>query len=210
VLAKVLSGLHGKRGQAIATQRPTHDVLQHHSLWDEAAGGGAFLDVTKKGTWHPVLLHQVDTTEVNAGQPGTLALPATPTTTQTSVPRFSAAQLEARPRDRPRRPRNARVPRGRRRTHALASSARVNCRQVTRPAAATLFPVALPVREKEGALLPRGGATINPCPRMTRGSSIRNGQCRIWKLMYGSVQRSSSAHRVQGGYRALITATESS
>ncbi|KAH9021570.1 hypothetical protein EDB85DRAFT_2000123 [Lactarius pseudohatsudake] len=54
----------------------------------------AFLDVTDEGTWDPVLAYQVgDATEVNAGQPGTLAAPATPTTTQTAVPGLSSTQV---------------------------------------------------------------------------------------------------------------------
>lgn len=53
----------------------------------------AFLDVTEEGTWDPVLAYQVgDATEVSAGQPGTLAAPATPTTTQTAVPGLSSTQ----------------------------------------------------------------------------------------------------------------------
>jgi hypothetical protein len=55
----------------------------------------AFLDVTKKGTWNPVLSFQVgDSPEVAAGQSGTFSPLPTPTTTETSVPGLSSSQAQ--------------------------------------------------------------------------------------------------------------------
>jgi hypothetical protein len=55
----------------------------------------AFIDVTKKGTWDPVLSYQVgDSPEVAGGQSGTLSPIPTPTTTQTSVPGLSNSQAQ--------------------------------------------------------------------------------------------------------------------
>jgi len=121
----------------------------------------AFLDVTKTGTWDPVLAYQVgDATEVNAGGPGTLAAPATPTTTQTAVPGLSSTQVASS------------------QTHGGSSSkkiaaitggllgglaflaafvalllwrARIRRRKSTRVAAAAMFPgrIAVPLQEKK-------------------------------------------------------------
>ncbi|KAH9971460.1 hypothetical protein BJV74DRAFT_244694 [Russula compacta] len=56
--------------------------------------GWAFLDVTKEGTWDPVLSYQVgDNTEAASGGPGSLSPLPTPTTTQTSVPGLTSSQL---------------------------------------------------------------------------------------------------------------------
>lgn len=92
-----------------------------------------------------------DATEVNAGQPGTLAAPATPTTTQTSVPGLSSTQL-------PSHSSSSKVPAivgGVLGALALLAAvivlmlwrARVHRRRATRLAAAAMFP-ALPLKEK--------------------------------------------------------------
>jgi len=55
----------------------------------------AFLDVTKGGTWNPVLSYQVgDSPEAAGGQSGTFSPLPTPTTTQTSVPGLSSSQAQ--------------------------------------------------------------------------------------------------------------------
>jgi len=115
----------------------------------------AFLDVTKEGTWDPVQAFQVgDGTEADAGQPGTLAAPATPTTTQTSVPGLSSSQLPSHHSSSKKIPAIVGGVLG-----ALAFlaavvvlmlwHARVRRRRATRAAAAAMFP-AVPLQEKLG------------------------------------------------------------
>jgi hypothetical protein len=55
----------------------------------------AFLDVTNGGYWNPILSYQVgDSTELPAGESGTLSPLPTPTTTQTAVPGLSSSQAQ--------------------------------------------------------------------------------------------------------------------
>ncbi|KAF8267028.1 hypothetical protein EI94DRAFT_1830321 [Lactarius quietus] len=128
----------------------------------------AFLDVTKTGTWDPVEAYQVgDATEANAGEPGTLAAPATPTTTQTSVPGLSSTQLPSHHSSS-----NKRIPAivgGVLGVLAFLAAvvalmlwhARVRRRQATRAAAAAMFP-AVPLQEKLGKK--EGAAGVVPAP----------------------------------------------
>lgn len=118
----------------------------------------AFVDVTKEGTWDPVLAYQVgNAIEVSGGQPGTLAAPATPTSTQTAVPGLSSTQLAT-----------AHAHSSSKKTAAIVGGvvgglailatavglllwrARVRRRRATRVAVAAMFPgsTALPLQEK--------------------------------------------------------------
>jgi len=119
----------------------------------------AFLDVTKEGTWDPVLAYQVgDGTEVNAGGPGTLAAPATPTTTQTAVPGLSSSQMASHASGGSSSKRIAAITGGLLGGLAFIAAfvglllwrARIRRRKATRVAAAAMFPgnTAVPLQEK--------------------------------------------------------------
>jgi len=130
----------------------------------------AFLDVTKEGTWDPVLAYQVgDATEVNAGGPGTLAAPATPTTTQTAVPGLSPSLVTSHSQGGPSKKKIAAI------TAAILGGlafivafvvfllwrARIRRRKSTRVAAAAMFPgrTAVPLQEKKKQ---DGGVVVPP------------------------------------------------
>jgi hypothetical protein len=140
----------------------------------------AFLDVTIKGTWDPVLAYQVgDATEVVAGEPGTLAAAATPITTSTSVPGLSATQLASSSHGGSSSKKIAAITGGLLGGLAFLAAAitlllwlaRLRRRSATRSAAAAMFPAgnAVPLKEKtrrqggelggEVVVLPAGGAT---------------------------------------------------
>jgi hypothetical protein len=129
----------------------------------------AFLDVTKEGTWDPVLAYQVgDATEVKAGGPGTLAAPATPTTTQTAVPGLSPT-LVSHAQGGPSSKKIAAITAGLLGGLAfivafvvlLLWRARIRRRKSTRVAAAAMFPgrTAVPLQEKKKQ---DGGVVVPP------------------------------------------------
>ncbi|KAI9443925.1 hypothetical protein H4582DRAFT_1917847 [Lactarius indigo] len=120
----------------------------------------AFIDVTDEGTWDPVLAYQVgDATEVNAGQPGTLAAPATPTTTQTAVPGLASTLVPASHNGSSAKKIGAIIGGVLGGLAFIAATvalllwrARIRRRTATRAAAAAMFPgrTALPLQEKLG------------------------------------------------------------
>jgi len=128
----------------------------------------AFLSVST-GTWDPVLAYQVgDATEVNAGQPGTLAAPATPTTTQTSVPGLSSTQLPSLSHSSKRVPAIVGGVIGALAFIAAAVGlmlwhARFRRRRATRLAAAAMFP-AVPLKEKHTKTTDDAESVVAPRP----------------------------------------------
>jgi len=131
----------------------------------------AFLDVTKEGgTWDPVLAYQVgDGTEVGAGGPGSLASPATPTTTQTAVPGLLSSQLASHAHGSSSSKKIAAITGGLLGGLAFLAAvvalllwrARIRRRNATRVAASAMFPGAVPLQEKV-AKKKDGGVVVPP------------------------------------------------
>jgi hypothetical protein len=111
---------------------------------------------------------RTDATEVNAGQPGTLAAPATPTTTQTSVPGLSSTQLPSHSHSSKRVPAIVGGVIGALAFIAAAVGlmlwhARFRRRRATRLAAAAMFP-AVPLKEKHTKTTDDAESVVAPRP----------------------------------------------